>query len=206
MIIDMVVNLNINYTFQRWGILLGLFVACCGNACGQGSFPLLRGVDASASYSYIRGNSAGFTYGFHVNGGTAALTLQLNNRLAVVGDFGVYRFGNLPSGVRSTMYTYLAGPRVSLHKFHRLSPFVQVLAGGGRLNATSAGVQAGENGLVVAAGGGLDAPLGTHFSMRLVQAEYLLTRFERLTGSVGSQNDVRLSAGLVFHLAGRQSF
>ena len=71
--------------------------------------------------------------------------------------------------------------------------------------AAALAVQQGSK-LVVAAGGGLDAPLGAHFSIRLVQAEYLLTRFERLAGSVGSQNDVRLSAGLVFHLAGRQSF
>jgi hypothetical protein len=167
---------------------------------------MVRAVDVSGSYSYIQGNSAGFVYGFHVNGGTAALTIQLNNKFAIVGDFGAYRFGSLPPGVKSNMYTYMGGPRISLHKFHGLSPFVQVLAGGGRLNASSGGVQAGENGLVLAAGGGLDAPFGNHFSLRLAQAEYFLTRFEHPNATSAIQNDVRISAGIVFHFGGRDNF
>jgi hypothetical protein len=163
-------------------------------------------VDLSGSYSYIQGNSEGFVYGFHVNGGTAALNLQLNRRFALVGDFGVYRFGSLPPGVTSNMYTYMGGPRISLRKVHGLLPFGQVLAGGGRLNAASGGLKAGENGLVVAAGGGLDAPLGCRFSVRLVQVEYMLTRFDHPNASSASQNDVRISAGIVFHFGNSQIF
>jgi hypothetical protein len=195
----------VKYAFQRWSILLGLALACCGNAGAQGVVPWLRTVDVSGTYSYIQGNSQGFVYGFRVNGGTANLTFLLNKTFAIVGDFGIYRFGSLPPGVNSMMYTYMAGPRMSLHKFHGLSPFLQVLAGGGRLNASSGGVQAGENGLVMAAGGGLDAPLGEHFSLRLAQAEYMVTRFDHPNATSALQNDVRISAGLVFHFGNRES-
>ena len=53
------------------------------------------------------------------------------------------------------------------------------------------------------AGGGLDVKVHHHIAIRLIQAEYLMTRFENLTtGSTASQNDMRLSAGLVFRFGG----
>ena len=42
------------------------------------------------------------------------------------------------------------------------------------------GISAGENGFSMAMGGGLDWPIRRRFSIRLIQAEYLLTRFDRL--------------------------
>jgi outer membrane protein OmpA-like peptidoglycan-associated protein len=42
-----------------------------------------------------------------------------------------------------------------------------------------------------------------HFAIRLIQAEYLMTRFQDYsTGSTASQNDMRLSAGIVFLFGG----
>jgi hypothetical protein len=55
----------------------------------------------------------------------------------------------------------------------------------------------------MAIGGGLDWPLRHRFSIRLIEADYLLTRFDRVTGTSATQNDVRISAGLVFRFGSK---
>jgi outer membrane protein OmpA-like peptidoglycan-associated protein len=53
------------------------------------------------------------------------------------------------------------------------------------------------------AGAGLDVRVHRHLAIRVIQAEYLMTRFEnRNTGANGSQNDIRLSSGIVFRFGG----
>jgi outer membrane protein OmpA-like peptidoglycan-associated protein len=52
-------------------------------------------------------------------------------------------------------------------------------------------------------GGGVDVRVSRHFAIRLVQAEYLMTRFQDYsTGTTATQNDMRLSSGIVFRLGG----
>ena len=102
------------------------------------------------------------------------------------------------------MYTYIFGPRITLSGSRRMIPFVQILLGGGRLNASSTGVKAGENGFVMATGGGLDVPFHRHFAVRVVQAEYLLTRFNSVHGSPAKQSSVRISAGVVIRFGARE--
>ena len=168
----------------------------------SGAPPLL---ELSGGYAYTHGESES-GLGFNLNGSTASLAYQFNNRLAVVGDFGVYRFSNPGPGLTSTMYTYLVGPRVALRRSggeSRIAPFAQVLLGGGRLNASAGGVDAGENSLTVAVGGGLNVSAGRRFSIRLFEADYLLTRFNHPDGSSATQNNVRISAGIVFHFGNR---
>jgi outer membrane protein OmpA-like peptidoglycan-associated protein len=53
------------------------------------------------------------------------------------------------------------------------------------------------------AGGGLDIKMRHHLAIRLIQAEYLMTRFQDYsTGATASQNDMRLSSGIVFRFGG----
>jgi len=53
------------------------------------------------------------------------------------------------------------------------------------------------------AGGGLDIRVRRHLALRIVQAEYLMTRFtDYSTSETGMQNDMRLSSGLVFRFGG----
>jgi hypothetical protein len=52
-------------------------------------------------------------------------------------------------------------------------------------------------------GGGLDVKVHHHLAIRVIQAEYLMTKFENLTtGTAATQNDMRLSAGIVFRFGG----
>jgi len=52
-------------------------------------------------------------------------------------------------------------------------------------------------------GGGLDIRLTHHFSIRAVQAEYMMTRFANVTTNASaSQNDLRLSSGILIGFGG----
>jgi outer membrane protein OmpA-like peptidoglycan-associated protein len=60
-----------------------------------------------------------------------------------------------------------------------------------------------EDKFAMTAGAGLDIKLRHHFAIRVIQAEYLLTDFENLTtGASATQNDMRLSSGIVFRFGG----
>jgi hypothetical protein len=49
------------------------------------------------------------------------------------------------------------------------------------------------------AGGGFDAKLAKHFSVRPVKVDYLLTRFAAAGAAPQSQRNLRVSTGVVFH-------
>jgi hypothetical protein len=197
-------SIGVQGCYARWiSAIVVLACAFAGTARAQQASGLTPQFEVSGEYSYIRANAANSGGGYNLNGGSASLAYNFSDRLAVVGDVGAYRFGGLPSGLTSTMYTYLFGPRYTFRKLTRVTPFAQVLLGGGRLNASSGGLNAGENGFSMAIGGGLDLPLRRRFSVRLIQAEYLLTRFDSTSGASATQNDVRISAGLVFRFGSK---
>ncbi len=189
------------------GKMLALLLPFCGLAAtgvqAQSVKPFVWHLDLSGDYSFVRTNITGPGGQFNTNGGSGSLSYYINPRFTVVGDFGAYRFGGLPSGLTSTMYTYAFGPRYTFRHFSFGTPFVHALIGGGRYNASSGSIQAGENGLVAAFGGGLDVPLTHHLDIRVIQGEYLFTRFPHADLSSGTQNNIRLSAGIVFRFAER---
>jgi hypothetical protein len=163
-----------------------------------------------------------------LNGGSASVALNFNRYLGIVGDFGGYDDSQLqltgtgvnqPLVVNSsgTAYTYLFGPRLSFRNQSRFTPFAQVLAGGAYASAVTVNNCAGagcavlpvQNSFAFTGGGGLDIRLTHRISIRAVQAEYMLTRFPGVangvsTGVSASQNDLRLSSGLLFSFGGRQ--
>lgn len=90
-----------------------------------------------------------------------------------------------------------------LRKSGRVTCFAQALVGVGRLNASSSGVPASENSLVMSVGGGLDVPFRRHFAFRIVQADYLMSRFENVMDTAVVQNHIRISAGVVVRFGGQ---
>jgi hypothetical protein len=114
-----------------------------------------------------------------------------------------------------TMFTYLGGPRLSLWKRQRVSPFAQVLFGGVHASRVTISNCAGaactplpsQNAFAMTAGGGLDIRLTPHFAIRIVQVEYMMTRFDSVpAGGSSEQNDLRLSSGLVFRFGGHRGY
>jgi len=152
-----------------------------------------------------------------LSGGTTSLAINTNRYFGIVADIGVYhasRFGPGAPPVGRTVdangqvYTYMFGPRLSLRR-GRFTPFAQALFGAVHASEVTLSGCSGigctplpsENSFAMAAGGGLDLTLTRHFALRLVQAEYAMTRFKDPTSSAGQstrQNDVRLSVGIVF--------
>lgn len=161
-----------------------------------------------------------------LNGGSASIAFNFNRYLGLVGDFGFYDNSQLQltgNGINQPIvekatgnaYTYLFGPRLSYRNETRFTPFVQVLAGGVHASpATVTNCVGGactllpvQNSFALTGGGGLDIRLTHRVSIRAVQAEYMLTRFSGVangvdTGVSASQNDLRLSSGLLFGFGG----
>ena len=144
-----------------------------------------------AGYSYMRADIVGL--GFNFNGGSAAVAYNPRPWLGVVGDIGGYHTGS--HGVDVTELTYLFGPRFVLSSRGRLTPFVQALFGVAHANVNFSGAPGTENAFAMAAGGGVDAVLTPRVSLRLAQAEYLMTRFT--DGVNDRQNAYRISTGVV---------
>jgi outer membrane immunogenic protein len=160
-----------------------------------------------------------------LNGGAASYAYNFTHSVAVVGEFAGYGTSNFDFGTIVTtngttvsnvraddsIYTLLFGPRFSYHRFQRFTPFGQVLIGTATGNQdliapSSVRGFAHETGLpfALAVGGGVDARINNHFSARLGQLEYLMTRFSEFATTVTSsgpltQNNLRYSAGIVIH-------
>lgn len=167
--------------------------------------------EAFAGYSYLHVNPGAGESSENFNGGSGSLAFNFTPMFAVVGDFGGYHFnGPASDGTLDVAFvTYLFGPKVTLHH-GKLAPFAQALFGGvhGGFTQTfcddarvhnqgeTGGCESGStdaNTFSMAIGGGLDWNATTHIGVRLIQAEYVMTRFFTFT-----QNNARISTGVTF--------
>ncbi|MGD0939591.1 MAG: OmpA family protein [Terracidiphilus sp.] len=143
---------------------------------------------------------------FKGGGADAAVTFWkgLGIAASITGDHA----SNVTPGVDVNKFTYMAGPRYtwnvydSVHGRPRLQIFGQGLAGGVHgfdgLYPNGIAVTSSANALAIQAGGGLNFYLTKRFGLRLLEAEYVRTELPNNAANV--QNDLRLSAGLVYHL------
>ena len=181
-------------------------------------------VELFVGYSYLRAmpTLADGNRFVWLNGGSTSIAYNFNRHLGLVGDFGGFNDSQLRLTGTGTVlnstgssYTYLFGPRLSFRNHGRFTPFAQVLFGGihaSEVTLSSGCMGAGctplpaENSLAITAGGGLDLRVHRHFAIRLIQAEYMETNFENHdTGKSASQNDMRLSSGIVFRFGGNDT-
>ena len=178
---------------------LGLLALFAGSARAQEDSS--KSVDVFAGYSYLRfdPNTAGVN-SFSTNGGSANVAYNINSWLSGVADFGAYHNGNiLSSGVDGTLSTYLFGPRISYRHYSRFTPFGQVLFGVGHASGSIAGSAHSNNAFATAVGGGVDVRVNHHWAVRPLQVDYLLTRFNEGAIHAKSENNLRVSSGVVFH-------
>jgi outer membrane protein OmpA-like peptidoglycan-associated protein len=155
-----------------------------------------------------------------LNGGSASVAFNVNRSLGLVADFGAYTNSRMQftGAYTSTVnvnnanvgaFSYLFGPRFSFGR-GRVTPFVQALFGEMHANqvtlngcTSNCTLLPAQDTFAMTAGGGLDLRVHHHFAIRIIQAEYLMTRFDSYTtGTTGTQNDARLSAGIVFRMGG----
>jgi outer membrane protein OmpA-like peptidoglycan-associated protein len=210
-------------------LLMPAFLLHTGEAAAQASTATSNAsgqypkAELFVGYSYLRAIPAPTTGNrlMWMNGGSTSLALNFNRYLGIVGDFGAYTNSQMrfQGGYWSTVdvdnpnvgaFSYLFGPRISFRSQSRVTPFVQALFGGMHANEVSltgctfsCTFLPSENTFALAAGGGLDIRVRRHFAIRLIQAEYVMTRFpDYSTGLTASQNDMRLSSGIVFRFGG----
>lgn len=122
---------------------------------------------------------------YNAVGWNAAVTGNFKHVLGIAADVGgVYR----SKTVHSSIHTYTAGP-VLTARLPVVQPFVHVLFGAATLSAEGTHNTA----FAMFAGGGLDIGLRKGIGLRLVQADWLMTKFNSNT----QQRQGRVSAGLV---------
>lgn len=119
---------------------------------------------------------------FNASGWNASLTGNFKHFLGITGDFsGAYK-------ENIHVHTYTVGP-VLTARLPVVQPFVHALFGG--ITTTSGGSSA--SGFAMLVGGGIDLGLRKGIGLRIVQADWLSTRFEDKTNN----SNFRASAGLV---------
>ncbi len=122
---------------------------------------------------------------YNAVGWNASLTGNFKHVLGITGDFsGVYK-SHLAS---SSVHTFTVGP-VLTARLPVIQPFVHALFGGARIAASGQS----SNAFAMLVGGGLDVGLRKGIGLRLVQADWLMTKF----GSQTQDHQGRVSAGLV---------
>jgi opacity protein-like surface antigen len=187
---------------KRLALLCGALLLFAGIASAQDS----PKVEAFGGYSYLRVNPGNGASGLNFNGGSGSLAYNFTPMLGVVADFGGYHWSQ--GNADATAVSYLFGPKLAL-RHGPITPFAQVLFGGAHVSGSASGCdgarvrpQGGfgggcgsgsDNAFSMTAGGGLDWNATTHIGIRVIQAEYLMTRFGSET-----QNNARISTGVVF--------
>jgi len=171
-------------------ILVAVILATAGSTVAQ-DFPK---AEIFGGYQYIRLNPGGGATGANCQGGAGSVAGNLNHWFGVVGDFGACKITGQPSGTSAHLVNYLFGPKLTYRSHGRLSPFAQVLFGGERIGVSATGLgSTSDSSFAMTFGGGADYELTNHVSVRVIQAEYLYTKF----GGT-HQNNARISAGVVY--------
>ena len=157
-------------------------------------------VEVFGGYSYVHSSFAGT--GLNFNGGSGSLAVNIAPTIGIVGDFGVYH--NNTSGVSTNNFTYLFGPKFAYRGNERVTPYFHILLGGVHASSSfstpSSSVSESSNAFALAIGGGLDAKVAPHIAIRVAQIDYLLTKLP--DDKDDRQNNVRVSAGIVFRWGG----
>ncbi len=211
--------------------LVGLLLLVTGMALAQEPYPK---IETSPAFMYIR-NSPNFSKtfilpngqvapgeDFNCAGGGGTITFNINRYFGIGPDLGACKFfGNtigLGDKINGYQATFLGGPRIAFRNHTRFTPFFDVEPGADKLsveckNSTGRCVTRFGSGtysktaFALTAGGGLDISVSRKISIRLVQAEYLYTRFGNacalaVCSNNNNQNSLRLKSGIVMKWGG----
>ncbi len=154
---------------------------------------------------------------FNCVGGGGTFTYNATRALGIGADLGACKFVGdtigLGNSITGYQFTYLFGPRLILRNASPFTPFFDVQFGADKLSAscknsaTLCSTRFGtgtysKNAFALTAGGGMDIRMNKKFSIRLIQAEYLYTRFGNacalpICSNNNNQNSFRLKSGIV---------
>ncbi len=154
---------------------------------------------------------------FSLNGGAASVTYYLNRWFGLTFDFsGAHTSkcvdgpfcggGPCKTSYNTILTTYMGGARFRWMNSSRVTPFFDVLAGGvhgtdfyNYSGGTTTVSDVSSNAFGMLAGGGFDVKFTPRFSWRVIETDYLMTRFNQPSGAASNtQNNIRVSSGLLF--------
>jgi peptidoglycan-associated lipoprotein len=166
-----------------------------------------RRAELAVDYTYIHSNAPPGGCGcFNMNGGSVIFAWPVKpGRVAIAADLTIDGSSEAISAhnFNLTLGTFTVGPRYLLPVHHfPIQPYVQVLFGAARASGslvngkTPASIDRSAE-FATNFGGGADLRINPTFSIRLAEADYLLTTFNN--GVNDHQNNTRLSSGIVLH-------
>jgi len=172
-------------------LLCTLAVAFAANAQETPEYEIFGG------YSYIKVNEGGAGTSYDLQKGwSASISPNLNRWFGLTADFsGHYE---TVGGTATRIHLFTFGPRFSIRRSERFTPYFHVLAGGTRISTSFPTINASDTGFAGIGGGGFDVHVGDRFSVRMGQLDYVVTRF-----SGRYQHDFRYSAGVVFRFGSK---
>lgn len=144
-------------------------------------------VDVFAGYSFLHTSPGSGLPSANASGWEGSLTYNWNRWLGLTADIDGHYCCD------ASLHNFLFGPQINFGH-EKLSPYVHGLFGVS--HGSASGVT--DNAFAFALGGGLDYKVTDRIGVRIAQVDYLGTRFAGYT-----QNNVRVSTGLVFHLGGK---
>lgn len=155
-------------------------------------------VEVFGGYSYARVDVTDFGH-LNANGWNASVAGNFNKYVGVVADVSGHYKSDL--GVHGSAYTFLAGPRAYARN-EIATTFAHALFGvsriGAEYNFILFKVRSSATAFAAAVGGGVDINAHRNVAVRAIQIDYLLTRFSDELGDRRTQNNLRVSTGIVF--------
>jgi peptidoglycan-associated lipoprotein len=168
------------------------------------------GPELTLDYAYVHSNAPPAQCNcFSLNGGYGSLALPIDaGNLAFVIEAGASHGTTKNAGTSYDLLlsTYTAGLRYRVAPRRRWDPFGQALLGvahadGSLAGGTTPAANEGKGVFTAMVGGGLDRRLNDHWSIRVVEADYLVTTFTN--GVNDHQNNIRVSAGISYRFGKR---
>jgi hypothetical protein len=218
--------LGLGVAMKTFLLLFGTLCLLAGVAAAQkqeAEYPVPMG-EVYGGYSYLRVAPSGQVNAFNANGGIGEFQYNIKKWIGAVAQLGGYGSGTITvfgqnfRGSQSA-FSYLFGPRVTLKKTEKMSPFFEYLIGGidehrsatlpnsliptsivvppgvtivgGTPNGT---LKSGQNALAMALGGGLDIKIKKNFAIRPIEVDWLPSHFRPLNFTPTSSVAATVSA------------
>jgi hypothetical protein len=169
--------------------MLCLFFSAPVSAQSKSKLPA---IDVFGGYSYLRfdAKTLGFADQLQMNGANVSVALpDLYEGLGVAVDFSGHYTGQMEE------FNFMIGPQYT-YEWKKMRFYGHGLFGKARDRLRQPGTTVVEPSWLsraVAFGGGLDIPIAGRFSLRVIQADYLIT-----SEFGSSQHNIRLSTGVVY--------
>jgi len=152
-----------------------------------------------------------FSDGFNCLGGGGTIAYNVTKYIGLAADMGGCKYTGktipaLSEKLTGSDFTYMFGPRFTFRSSSPFRPFFLVNFGGNRFSlkcdACQNSATYSKNAFAMTVGGGFDVQVSKKVSLRLIQAEYLYTRFGNsctlaFCSNNNNQNSVRIKSGIV---------